>query len=338
MEESEAALEDVIDHIRRALKSTPTQTLSAQILHACLLNRYAEDHPSPFGDSVGPVGSIGLWVAGDLAIGRGGQEFNYLYSPVRLVEELLNASVQLTSEPIDVSVDGKTVKHQLDSESSHGLAKTYTIAATVYLLNNLRDKVAEAIDDLFFESLAVVKGLHSSNLDSIRKIDDTTLEIARERFREIIEGIIDESDKRKRKRLKKALWEIDPSHRLANLSRNYRRVQPIWREAAKIYKANSTLTTWQETVKREIEARYGRELPDDLVSLLSKNAADQSDELKRLLAQPRRANFEANSSGIALEHASRLGEVEKFRYGTAYLRQMVRKQELLLRNLGLIKR
>jgi len=97
--------------------------------------------------------TVKVWysaVAGDLAVGRGGQEFNYLYSPVRLVEELLDAAVQPTSDPIDVSVDGKTVKHKFDSESSHGLARSYTIAATVYLLNNLRDKVGEAIEDLFF--------------------------------------------------------------------------------------------------------------------------------------------------------------------------------------------
>jgi len=339
MGKSEASLEDLIEHIRQTLESTPTKTLAAQILRACLLNRYDENHPSPFADSSGPEKTtMGLWVAGDLAVGRGGREFNYLYSPVRLVEEFLTEAIQLTSKPIIVRLDGNTVKHKLETESIQSLAKTYTIAATVYLLNNLRDKLSEAVEDLFFESLAVVKGLHKMNLDRIRQNDgDANVRVARARFREIVESIIDESNKRKRKRLRGALWEIDHSRRLANLSRYYRRVQRVWREAAKIYKANSTLKTWKESVKREIEVRYGMQLPDDLVSLLSKNPRDHSDMLKRLLSDPAKANFEANSSGIALEHASRLCEVERFHYGTGYLRQTVRKQELLLRKLGLMK-
>ncbi len=86
-------------------------------------------------------------------------------------------------------------------------------------------------------------------------------------------------------------------------------------------------------VKHEIEHRFNLQLPDDLVSLLSKNAADYSDELNIALGD--NAGFERKPSGIALEHAARLCGVEPFRFSTNYLHKVVSRQTSQGRPAGL---
>src|SRR2546423_692920 len=94
-----ASLELMIGHLVDTVHATSTrkqtraQKRAAAILARCLLNRYEEEHPTPFGDDAGKsetaVDAARLWLSGDLAIGRGGPEFVYIYSPTGLVQDLM---------------------------------------------------------------------------------------------------------------------------------------------------------------------------------------------------------------------------------------------------------
>jgi hypothetical protein len=163
-----ASLEFIINHIvevvqiTSARKQTRTQKQAAQILARCVANRYEANRPSPFShsdksDTV--VDASQRWLSGDLAIGRGGPKFMYVYSAIGFVVALLVEALKLTSAPIKASLDGRVIEGKLPTRSARRQAATFTTAATVYLLNNLRDKLNEAIEDLFVEARTVVEEL-----------------------------------------------------------------------------------------------------------------------------------------------------------------------------------
>jgi len=217
-----ASLEFMIGHLVDMVHATSTrkqtraQKRAAEILARCLVNRYEEEHPTPFGDDAGKsetaVAAAQLWLSGDLAIGRGGSEFVYVYSPTGLVEDLMTEALKLTTAPIKASLRGKVIEGQMSRKGAEGLAETFTTAATVYLLNNLRDKLNESIEDLFVEARTVVEELLRATLESglndLAGTDQDEVEIGQSRFTAIIKSIIDEGDSRRRKRLRQALWEI----------------------------------------------------------------------------------------------------------------------------------
>ncbi len=214
----QTTLQAVVEHVRELTKATDTRTLAAQILRACLLNRYVGGSSSPFQESGETVIDANeLWTAGDLAIGRGGPEFNYVYSPIRFVEQLFSEALRLTSEPVVVSSGKRRTKHQLGTKTAGSLAKTYTIEGTIYLLNNLRAKLNEAIEDLFVEAGAAMTETHKVSLNSVlneiitkQEGETDDLRVVQSQFRDIIDDLMTEGNKRKRVRLKAAFWEIDP--------------------------------------------------------------------------------------------------------------------------------
>lgn len=215
-----ASLEFIIDHIVEVVdttsrsKQTIAQKQAAVILARCLANRYRNDHPTPFGDSAGEmaVDAAHLWSSGDLATGRGGSEFVYVYSPTSLVQQLMADALKLTSAPIRASSPGKTIERKISRKGAQGLAQTFATAGTVYVLNNLRDKLNEAIEDLFVEARTAVQELHSATIESclseLSGTDNDPVKISQSRFTGIIKSIIEEGDIRRRKRLRLALWEI----------------------------------------------------------------------------------------------------------------------------------
>jgi hypothetical protein len=214
-------LEFIINHIvevvqiTSARKHTRTQKQAAQILARCLANRYEANRPSPFSksdksDTV--VDASQLWLSGDLGIGRGGPEFIYVYSAIGFVEDLLVEALKLTSAPIKASVVGRVIEGKLPPRSARRQAATFTTAGTVYLLNNLRDKLNESIEDLFVEARTVVEELQRATLESglseLAGVNKDATQMSQARFTEIIKTIIAEGNNRRRKRLRKALWEI----------------------------------------------------------------------------------------------------------------------------------
>lgn len=216
-----AFLEFLINHIvevvqiTSARKQTKKQKQAAQILARCLANRYEANSPSPFtgsGKSETGVDASRLWLSGDLAIGRGGPEFLYVYSPTGCVDDLLTEALKLTSAPIKASSSGRVIEGKLPARSARRQAATFTTAGTVYLLNNLRDKLNEAIEDLFVEARTVVEELQRATLESglseLAGLNNDTMPIGQARFTRIIKTIIAEGDNRRRRRLRKALWEI----------------------------------------------------------------------------------------------------------------------------------
>ena len=213
--------EFIINHIVEmvqitlARKRTKTQKQVAQILARCLANRYEANHPSPFShtDKSDTVVDISrLWLSGDLAIGRGGPEFMYVYSPTGFVEDLFAEALKLTSAPIRASLDGQVIEGKLPARSARRQAATLTTAGTVYLLNNLRDKLNEAIEDLFVEARTAVQELQRATLESglseLAGVNNDATQMSQARFTQIIKTIIVEGNNRRRKRLRKAFWEI----------------------------------------------------------------------------------------------------------------------------------
>jgi len=195
-------------------KQTKAQRLAVQILSRCLVNRYASEHPEPFG-RVGDdfaLDASQLWLSGDLASGRGGSEFMYVYSPTRFVEDLLAEAIKITSAPIKVSRKGAGEEAKLSSRTTKHLTETFTTSATVYVLNNLRFKLDEAMEDLFFEARTIMEELYRTTLDSslseLSGMDEDPIQIGRSRFTNIIKRMVSEGDVRKRKRLRTGLWEI----------------------------------------------------------------------------------------------------------------------------------
>ncbi len=217
-----ASLESMIGHVVEVIqtasirKQTKAQKQAAEILARCLANRYEEEHPTPFGGDAGKsstaVDPAQLWLSGDLAIGRGGPEFVYVYSPTALVEELIAEALKLTTAPIKASSRGQGIEGKISRQGAHALAETFTTAGTIYLLNNLRDKLNEAIEDLFVEARTVLEELQRATLESglseLVGIDKDAAQIGRARFTRIIKAIIDEGNSRRRARLRQALWEI----------------------------------------------------------------------------------------------------------------------------------
>lgn len=196
-------------------KQTKVQKRATQILSRCLVNRYDENHPLPFGDAGKKESAPETpqpWLSGDLAVGRGGPEFIYVYSPIRLVEDLLDEAIKVTSAPIKVPSDGQTKEGKLSTRAARDLAETFTTAGTVYLLNNLRNKLDEAVEDLFAESRAVVEEAYWATLDSslseLTGVEKDPVQISQSRFTSIIKRIVVEGDARRRKRLRAAFWEI----------------------------------------------------------------------------------------------------------------------------------
>ena len=196
-------------------KQTKEQKRAAQILSRCLVNRYDENHPLPFGDdgkNDSAQESPQPWLSGDLAVGRGGPEFIYVYSPIRFVEDLLDEAIKVTSAPIKVSSKGQTKEVELSTRAARGLAETFTTAGTIYLLNNLRVKLDEAVEDLFAESRAVVEEAYWATLDSslseLTGVEKDPVQISQSRFTGIIKRIVLEGEARRRKRLRAAFWEI----------------------------------------------------------------------------------------------------------------------------------
>jgi hypothetical protein len=114
----QASLDFIMRHIIEVVQATSqrkpsrAQRRAARILSQCLVNRYAEDHPSPFGElseSDVVLQASQLWLSGDLAIGRGGAEFMYVYSPTDFVEDLLAEALKITSAPIKASAGGRAI-------------------------------------------------------------------------------------------------------------------------------------------------------------------------------------------------------------------------------------
>lgn len=196
-------------------KQTKRQKRAAQILSRCLVNRYDENHPLPFGDA-GKNDSAQEtpqpWLSGDLAVGKGGPEFMYVHSPIRFVEDLLGEAIKVTSAPIKVPSKGQTKEGKLSTGAARGLAETFTTAGTVYLLNNLRAKLDEAVEDLFAESRAVVEEAYWATLDSslseLTGVEKDPVQISQSRFTSILKKIVAEGDVRRRRRLRAAFWEI----------------------------------------------------------------------------------------------------------------------------------
>jgi len=195
-------------------KQTKAQKLAVRILSRSLINRYAQDHPEPFGrgDDDLPLAAAQLWLSGDLAIGRGGSEFMYVYTPIRFVEDLLAEAIKITSAPIKSARQRVGEEVKLPRRAAKDIAETFTTAGTVYLLNNLRSKLDEAMEDLFVESRTVVEELYRSLLESslseLSGLEKDPAQISQSRFTNIIKRIVAEGDGRKRTRLRASLWEI----------------------------------------------------------------------------------------------------------------------------------
>ncbi|HKO61184.1 MAG TPA: hypothetical protein VJV03_08505 [Pyrinomonadaceae bacterium] len=217
----QAPLDFIIGHIIGVIqeashrKQTKTRKLAAQILSRCLINRFADNHPLPFdvpNDTDHTLEASQLWVSGDLTRARGGPEFMYVYLPIRFVEDLLAEAQKVASAPIKASTDELEINGQLSKEVAASIAETFTTAGTVYLLNNLRDKLGEAIEDLFQESRIVVEELYKGSLESsLSELEDKEvdpIEISQSRFADMIKVMVREGNSRKRKRLRAALWEI----------------------------------------------------------------------------------------------------------------------------------
>jgi len=217
----QASLEHIVRHIIEVVqiisdqKQSKTRRIAAGILSRCLINRFAEDHPQPFvqpNDSDSVLEVSRLWVSGDLARARGGPEFMYVYLPIRFVEDLLVDAQKLASAPITASTDKLEINGQLSKEVAASVAETFTTAGTVYFLNNLRDKLEEAIEDLFQESRVVVEEIYKGSLESsLSELEDKEVDpigINQSRFADIIKVMVSEGNSRKRKRLRAALWEI----------------------------------------------------------------------------------------------------------------------------------
>jgi hypothetical protein len=136
----------------------------------------------------------------------------YVYLPTRFVENLMAEATKVTSAPIKMSSSGHAREGRLSTKATRSLADTFTTAGSVYFLNNLRDKLDEAIEDLFTESRVVVEELYKATLDSslseFAGVEKDPVQITQSRFSSIIKRIVAEADGRKRKRLRAALWEI----------------------------------------------------------------------------------------------------------------------------------
>lgn len=212
------SLEFIINHIvevvqeMSARKQTMTQKQAAQILARCLANRYEANSPSPFGKTDTVLDASQLWLSGDLAIGRGGPEFMYVYSATGFVEDLLTEALKLTSAPIKASSGERVIEGKLPARRARRRAATFTTAGSIYLLNNLRAKLNEAIEDLFVEAQTVVDELQRATLESglseLAGVNKDATQISQARFTRIVKTIIAEGNNRRRERLRKALWEI----------------------------------------------------------------------------------------------------------------------------------
>jgi len=305
------------------------ERLALEILYRCVQYRDG-NAPSPLEGTVDAGVTLDanhLYLLGDLAIGLGGTEFTYRYLPIRFVERLIDEAEALALDEKDVEVttqDGRSVVIETDPEDL-SLADVLVTTATLYLLNNLRAKLNEAIEELFVEALEVAGSINQAAAqDFVHMLSfDTHREIKTLRTR-IINRILERTEPERRRRLEEALWDIDPAMRLADLPRHYSELKGVWREAWKVYKANKNFATWRETVRREIKARYSVTLPSegpmDLISFLSDKITDYP-------TAPR-AEFEPSPSGIALEHAARLCGAGRFEFATGTLRQIVSKANI----------
>jgi hypothetical protein len=217
----QASLDFIVGHIIEVVQATShrkqarTGKLAAQILSRCLVNRFAQDHPLPFGElskSDVVLEPSQLWLSGDLANGRAGAEFMYVCSPTQFVEELFAQALKVASAPIKASTNSGAIEGQISPKVAATLAETFTTAGTIYFLNNLRDKLNEAIEDLIAESSTVVEELYKGSLESsLSELEDKEVDpllISQSRFTAIIKRIVAEGDSRRRKRLRAALWEI----------------------------------------------------------------------------------------------------------------------------------
>lgn len=240
------------------------------------------------------------WTLGDLASGKTGSEFTYVYLPVRFVERLLELAEK------EIAKTAESSEGEQPPEVLTGVAETITAAGTVYFLNNLREVLDEAVENLFFESATVVKELQQALVQ--RRPSQVS-----DRFPQIIETIISTANARRKERLARALWEINPRFQFLNFKAHYSQTLPAWQEAKKIYRANRTRSTWRRMIKEEVLQTYRLELPDDLISLLDVNS-DQ-------ITIP--SNVEQSPSGLALEHSARLcGVSPTFMYSTSHLRDL----------------
>jgi hypothetical protein len=287
------------------------RNLALEVLYKCGQHRYGKG-ASPFDPAYKVDFAIDpqrLNLLGDLAHGFGGPEFTYRYLPVHFVEQIIEVSLKTARKPI--AINGQTI--QLTHDQAQGMAKTFATAATVFLLNNLRDKLDEAVRELFIEASAVVEAIHKTlpKREHKRLLSDT------------IDKIIRETNAARKSRLKAALWEADRGRRLEQLPTHYQYLKNVWRRANEIYKKNRDFTQWTETVTREIHSDYNLDLPRDLVFLLSKH--DRSAELRGRL----RLGFEQNPSGLALEHSARLCGSTPFEFSTGYLREIARTKSKL---------
>jgi len=291
----------VADRIREETESfqsrasTQRELTAASILHSC----YRFGSPEVFTFVPKLPGNKLLpppWKAGDLARYETGSEFIFAYLPVSFAEKLLERVEQAGFRA--------------------PIAETVTTGATVYFLNNLRRVIDEALIGLYFEASMIVdiltKALTDIGIDYDKGLNQT-----RESFAKIIDEIISEGDKRRRKRVREALWEIDPRLRLSNLNRYYLEFYPVWKKAARIYKNSKDLATWKKVIQDEIYQTARLKLPDDLVNHLDDQTESPTAE----------GTIEFAPSGLALEHAARSCGVEKFTYSTGYLRQIIAAQK-----------
>lgn len=273
--------------------------LAAEILDRCYKYRRREaDAEETFEEVAKQPGwnqkrSGAPWLLGDLRSGTTGGEFIYAYLPVTFVRRLLDIA-------------------ERQPEWRSLVAETVTTSATVYFLNNVNDVLDEAMANLLFEASIIMAEL-------VRAVEEDKLTADRERFQRITKVLLSEGAARRKKRLERSLWEINPRFCLASLGQRYRELLPSWQKAAEIYRMSKRLATWKEIIYNEILQSEGIELPMDLVCLLSPNPDD------RPVTPP--DSTETTPSGLALEHAARQCGIEEFRYSSGHLRNVISAQE-----------
>lgn len=278
--------EETESFVRR--DSTQRELTAAEVLYRCYRYHSTSDPAEAFPvvpKQPGRKRPGAPWTGGDLASGETGAEFIYAYLPIRFVEGLLEAA------------DRAGVPSQI--------ADTLAAGATVYFLNNLRQVLDEALVGLAYEASVVFRSIGLAAINT-----DGGLRPTREGFAKIIDEIILEGNARRKERVRRALWEIDPRLTLANLHTYYQQLYPIWKKAAEIYRSNEGLTTWKKIIQGEVLQTDGINLPENLVDLLAPHAETPNAS----------GTIECTPSGLALEHAARACGVDDFRYSTGHLR------------------
>lgn len=296
------------------MKKGERRKLALEILYRCGQNRFG-NAPSPFDSSSKdripqPIDESRMFMYGDLAIGLGGPEFTYKYLPVRFIEEVIKETEKLAR------------RYAVSEDDRFFMTELYTIVATVYFLNNFRQKLSDSIEELFIEATVAFKSLNKVLFtDGIRK---------RTLRSHIINEIFIKTESRRKEYLKQAFFELDSTWMLSELSEHYQQLKPIWREAQKIYRANRKFTVWKRAVKHEIASQFNLELPDDLIERLSGNWANLPEEIQAKLSAQR--DKLSQPADIAIEHAARLCGADPYQFSLSYLYRIVKQQRAQTEN------